>query len=390
MAISVSYRKAGHTSANCRCYKPSLAIQPRSPKASTTKANAVNRSRKRNHRHPSHTLAGDQPRVDSSPATISVNGVSYEVRQLLSLPHRHRGVLWNSLPPPRGTFYTLLDVDICFESKQFLDCLQRLPKRQGSLPSLRNYDCVDRRLRMIVDWCQGIDLQSYLDRVSQQRSYLPIGVWEAVRRMRALAHACCCLHQDCRIIHGDIKPSNLILPSERIPICLIDFGSSWQIEKTRGRFEGDGSDPFYSAPEVFENEAVIDGRADQFSVAVILFQMLTGQLPYQRMGGKAGHAANRHEFEGTLESTADLSVAVRQLPQELPRKIDDLINRALSLESRRRFATMRAFANALDDVFKQLESTRVTVAELQDRSTRLSAKPSLWRRIVDGRFGQRF
>ncbi len=358
--------------------------QPRSRKDSTTKVSAVNRSSKRNHRQPSHTPAGNQSRVVSSPATIDVSGVSYEVRQLLSLPHRQRGVLWNSLPPPRGTIYTLLDVELCLESEQFLDCLQRLPKRQGSLPSLRNFDCVDGRLRMIVDRCQGIDLQKYLARVSQKGSFLPIGAWEAIRRMRALAHTCCSLHQDCRIIHGDIKPSNLILPSERIPICLIDFGSSWQIEKTRGRFEGDGSDPFYSAPEVFENEAVVDGRADQFSIGVILFQMLTGQLPYERMGGKAGHAANRHEFEGTLESTVDLSLAVRQLPEELPRKIDNLMNRALSLEPSRRFATMRAFANALDGVFKQLESTRVTAAEVQDPSNRRSAKPSLWRRIVGG------
>ncbi len=242
--------------------------------------------RSKNNRRSSRQTPVSNQRSQRSPIeTLQVNGISYEVRELLSLPHRKRGVLWNSLPPPNGTLLTLIDVENSLESNQFLDCLQRLPKRQGSLPSLRNYDCIDGRLRMIVDWCQGIDLQKYLDRVSQQPTFLPIGVWEAIRRMRALAHTCCVLHQDCRIIHGDLKPSNLILPSERIPICLIDFGSSWQIERTRGRFEGDGSDPYFSAPEVFENEAVVDGRADQFSIAVILFQMLAGQLPYEQMGG---------------------------------------------------------------------------------------------------------
>jgi serine/threonine protein kinase len=344
----------------------------------------VNQRSKHNQGLSSNAPAVNQRNQRSTLGTLNVNGVTYEVRQLLSLPHRQRGVVWSSLPPPRGTFYTLLDVANSLESNQFLNCLQQLPKRQSSLPSLRNFDCVDGRLRIIVDWCEGIDLQKYLDRALQQRSFLPIGVWEAIRRMRALAHACCVLHQDCRIIHGDIKPSNLILPSERIPICLIDFGSSWQIEKTRGRFEGDGSDPFYSAPEVFENEAIVDGRADQFSIAVILFQMLTGQLPYERMGGKAGHAQCRKEFEGTLELVSNLSPQVRQLPDDLTNKIDQLMNRSLSLDPVRRFATMRAFANALDEIFKQLESTRVSAVDPQVHSNQLPPKPSLLRRLFGG------
>jgi len=344
----------------------------------------LNRRSKNNRRSSRQTPAVNQRNKRSPIETLQVNGISYEVRKLLSLPHRKRGLLWNSLPPPDGSFYTLIDVEDSSESRQFLNCLKQLPKRQGSLPTLRNFDCVGGRLKIVVDWCQGIDLQKYLDRVLQQPSFLPIGVWEAIRRMRALAHTCCVLHQDCRIIHGDLKPSNLILPSERIPICLIDFGSSWQIEKTRGRFEGDGSDPYYSAPEVFENEAVVDGRADQFSIAVILFQMLMGQLPYEQMGGKAGHADNRDEFEGTLELISDLSPQVRQLPDDLPLQIDELLKRALSLDPRQRFATMRSFANALDKIFKQIESTRVPLAEMPGHSRQFAAKPSFLQRLFGG------
>jgi len=341
----------------------------------------VNQRSKHNQDPASNASAAVQRNQRSKLGTLNVNCVTYEVRQLLSLPHRQRGVVWSSLPPPRGTTYTLLDVENSQESNQLLNCLQRLPKRQSSLPSLRNFDCVDGRLRIIVDWCEGIDLQKYLDRVLRQRSFLPIGVWEAIRRMRALAHACCVLHQDCRIIHGDIKPSNLILPTERIPICLIDFGSSWQIEKTRGRLEGDGSDPFYSAPEVFENEATVDGRADQFSIAVVLFQMLTGQLPYERMGGKAGHAQCRKEFEGTLELVSNLSPQVQQLPDDIANKIDRLMIRSLSLDPVRRFATMRAFANALDEIIKQLEASRASVVDLQIHSNPPLTSPSFLRRL---------
>ncbi len=290
--------------------------------------------------------------------TITINGTSYRVDEQLSLARRGRWRVWSHLPPPNGTYYTLIDVEDSQESQELLNCLRRLPERSINLPALRNVEPSAGRLRIVIDWCVGMNLQSYLERLASKPNYLPIGPWEAIRRMRELAGACCILHDDCRIIHGDLKPANLILPSQRLPIFLIDFGSSWQIEKTRGRLEGDGSDRYYSAPEVFQQDAVVDGRADQFSIAVILFKMLTSQLPYHGLGGSAGHAENREEFANQLESVAELSPIVRSLPEPIPERIDFVLRRALSFEPAQRFATMRGFQNSLNDVFQQMKEAR--------------------------------
>ena len=102
------------------------------------------------------------------------------------------------------------------------------------------------------------------------------------------------------------------------------------------------------------------------------------------MGGKAGHADNREEFDGTLELLSDLSPQVRQLPDDLPYQIDELLKRALSLDSRRRFGTMRAFANALDRIFKQIESTRVPLTEIPRHPREIAANASFLKRLFGG------
>lgn len=318
------------------------------------------KSRKPRNRHrPSPASGhGPAPRSVQQPATgentIQINGHSYRVLEQLSSLPRGRWKIWESIPQPDGTYYTLMDLKDDNDSRQLLDCVKSLPRHAIGIPHLRNCETTENRLRMVVEWCDGIDLKSYLDRFAPGGKYLPIGAYEAIRRMRSLAQCCCILHQDCRIVHGDLKPANLILPRERIPIFLIDFGSSWQIEKTRGRCEGDGCDEHYSAPEVFRNDAVIDGRADQFSIGVILFRMLTGSLPYENLGGYAGHSDCN--FDGRLERVSEISPQVSCLPADLPSRIDSLLERALSLEPANRYGTMRAFTDALSQIFEQIKN----------------------------------
>jgi serine/threonine protein kinase len=209
------------------------------------------------------------------------------------------------------------------------------------------------RLWLVISWCAGIDLETYFDRYKSGKAQLP-SVWDSVRRIRSLAHLSGILHSHCRIVHGDIKPANLILPSDRrAGFAIIDYGSSWQIEKTRGRAIGDGADPYYSAPEVFMKEAVVDERADQFSIAVVLYHMLTCELPYAGLGGKAGEFMD--EFSGRLDLPSEHSKELQQMPQAIREGIDTLLARALELEPDRRYPTTRALSNELDAIDRLLK-----------------------------------
>jgi serine/threonine protein kinase len=82
------------------------------------------------------------------------------------------------------------------------------------------------------------------------------------------------------VIHRDVKPANVIVQSDGV-VKLLDFGIARQ-EKTDGHLTRTGhviGTLQYMAPERLRN-AAFDGRSDIFSVGVMMYQLLTGQLPF--------------------------------------------------------------------------------------------------------------
>jgi len=193
-------------------------------------------------------------------------------------------------------------------------------------------------------------------------------LWESVRRIRSLAHALSTLHRHCQVVHGDIKPANLVLPSDPGTISMIDFGNCWPIERTFYRVEGDGLDQFYSAPELLSNASIVSPRADQFSAAIVLYEMLTLQRPYAGLGGKAGLAQYRNEAERSYRKPSQLLQDKDRIPRLILDELDLLLGRALLLEPESRFGNCQQFAEALDVLWLRLQATRVS-HELTGKTT---------------------
>ncbi|MCP5115094.1 MAG: serine/threonine protein kinase, partial [bacterium] len=103
---------------------------------------------------------------------------------------------------------------------------------------------------------------------------LPIG--EAIRFAREICEGLACAHES-GIVHCDIKPRNILL-SAAGQVKIADFG----IARLRGRqSEGVRAGTLaYMAPERIGSDE-FDGRADLWSVGVVLFEMLTGQTPFR-------------------------------------------------------------------------------------------------------------
>ncbi len=264
--------------------------------------------------------------------------------------------MWDPSPSPRGTFYTIIDVAKSKDSLQFRDSLQRLPEDVAGLPRLRTSKEEGERLMLVVSWCRGTNLEKYFQRVAANKSFTPC-VWEPVRRIRSLAHLLRLLHRFCRVIHGDIKPANLILPRDSGTFSLIDFGSSWQIERTKDRALGDGVDQYYSAPEVFLDLERVDDRADQFSTAVVLFEMLTLKLPYIGYGGLVGHPLYR-AIEKDYEPPSQLITNAAETPKSILAELDRIVARALKPDPKDRYPTMHAFCDALDGLWARLQAAK--------------------------------
>ncbi len=143
------------------------------------------------------------------------------------------------------------------------------------------------------------------------------------------------------LVHRDVKPANILVEARwglSDHVYLSDFGvskgavSSVSLTGT-GRFLGT---PQYSAPEQIRGLAV-DGRADQYALGCVAFQLLTGAAPFERDQGMAVLFAHLSEPPPSLASRRP----------GLPGAADQVLARAMAKAPERRYGSCRDFADAL-------------------------------------------
>jgi serine/threonine-protein kinase len=125
-----------------------------------------------------------------------------------------------------------------------------------------------------------VDGESVAARI-RRRGKLPID--EARRIMSEAADALSAAHA-LSIIHRDIKPDNILLEGSRGRVMVTDFGIAKALSSTSGAtLTGAGvaiGTPAFMSPEQAAGEREIDGRSDVYSLGVVSYQMLTGELPF--------------------------------------------------------------------------------------------------------------
>jgi len=195
---------------------------------------------------------------------------------------------------------------------------------------------VDGRLFISSRYVRGGTLRDLLGQ--------PLSYEETIRYLSPVADALDYAHRR-GVVHRDIKPSNILVtePDDagKRSLIVADFGiarlfaeagESTQVTRT-GMAIGTVA---YMAPEQFGGQQV-DGRADQYALAIIAFQMLTGSVP----------------FTGTLSEMA-AKVAVSPPPQptsvnpRLPQAVDRVLASALAKRPEDRYPSCSAFVAALD------------------------------------------
>ena len=123
--------------------------------------------------------------------------------------------------------------------------------------------------------------------------------------------------------HFGLKPRNIVIDSDG-RLRLMDFGYQMCIERSRASYSSLVlSTVCYQAPEVIQGEEIVDSRADQFSVAAIAYEMLSGVSP-QGMGPK-----------------------LSDLRRDVNRSLEDCLSRALSTRAEDRFSSIAQFAKSL-------------------------------------------
>lgn len=143
------------------------------------------------------------------------------------------------------------------------------------------------------------------------------------------------------VIHRDIKPGNILFDSQG-GICLSDFGIA-KIAEATAAFTGTGiiGTPAYMAPEQAQGEK-LDGRSDIYSLGVVLFQCLSGELPFKAntpMGVAVAHITE--PVPSLLARRADL-----------PRGFEEVIRKTLDKDPAKRYQTASELARAIDNAAK--------------------------------------
>jgi serine/threonine-protein kinase len=208
------------------------------------------------------------------------------------------------------------------------------------------------RVDVVLTWIPGIPLHDYLKNIRAGKRPPPDPA-EALRLIYGLASAVCRLHHQCQVTHGDIQPINVVLTSHTSRLVLIDFGSAWVQQQAATRLEGDGLNPAYSAPEMQISPYQGGFHADQFSVSVMLFELLTQEIPYQGLGGRAGVNAITQNKPVAFRAPSELSVACQRLPESLRRELDALTQRGLALRAADRFPDRHTWLQKLFEVSAQ-------------------------------------
>ncbi len=224
-----------------------------------------------------------------------------------------------------------------------LSALNRIKQvRHPFLLSLERIELIDGHLVIVTELATSNLKQEFEQCRATGLAGLPRN--EILSHLQDAADALDYISQEFSLQHLDVKPENLLLVGGRIKVA--DFGLVKDLQDVNSSMIG-GMTPVYAAPELFDGRPSI--HSDQYSLAIVYQEMLTGVLPYE--GRTTAQLAAQH-----LHSRPRLD--------RLPTSDQPTIERALSKDPDQRFGSCREMIDSLLD----------TTANVRPRVSRAPAR----------------
>ena len=238
-------------------------------------------------------------------------------------------------------------------------------EREGGIGEKLNHPMVMRvfggekrsRVYMVMEWCEGRLLRQILDegRIPQEH---------AIRIATSVLDALEYIHAN-GVVHRDLKPENIMV-SENDGIKLIDFGIAGDAAARRltyANFTATLGTPNYISPEQVKGKRG-DGRSDIYSMGVILYEMLTGKLPFT---GPTPMAAMNDRL-------LNHPVPPRVADSSISPQLQEVIYRALERDPKNRYASAHEFKHDLEHLDQVGVEDRPEITDWQKRKSHLSRK----------------
>ena len=213
------------------------------------------------------------------------------------------------------------------------------------------YDAVadDEASYIVMEYVEGGTLEQFV----KAEHLLPIGkVIEIVFK--------CCKALDFAhrhgVIHRDIKPANILLASGT-DIKITDFGAALTSASETTQVSGIGS-PAYMSPEQVQ-EQPLTLQTDIFSVGMVMYQLLTGTLPFK--------ATNNYSMVFQIINVDPPPPSIFR--PEIPASLDAVVKHALQKRVENRYATWEEFAQDLVRIFNHLKTPEQPVPDTEKFNT---------------------
>ncbi len=192
----------------------------------------------------------------------------------------------------------------------------------------------DTVLYIVMEYIDGITLKDYIDRKKPLSWKDTIHFTTQV--LRALQHA-----HDNGIIHRDIKPQNIMILSIG-SIKVMDFGiARFSRSETRTITNKAIGSVHYISPEQARGEET-DAKSDIYSVGIILYEMLTGKLPFE----------SDSAVSVAMKQISDEAISPREIIPDIPEGLEEITMKAMSKDPAKRYQSASQMLRDIDEFKK--------------------------------------
>ena len=234
---------------------------------------------------------------------------------------------------------------------------------QPNIVTLFDYYESEEGLFLVMEYVDGMELADHINNVSG-----PIDEKSAIHYFSQILEAFSYAHNK-KVVHRDIKPSNILITKEN-DIKIMDFGIAkiMDSQKSLTKTGTQMGTVFYMSPEQVNGQK-IDHRSDIYSLGVTLFQMITGQCPYNN---------DTTEFQIYSHIINDPLPDLKSFYPGASEHLAQLIAKATQKNVEDRFQSCEEFKKALNETTYKTDLKKPVIA----KSSKIESKASIKKPIA--------